>query len=214
MHNAYQLNIAWGSGRVPCPWRSCYPGEMKQLLTYGLSLLWNPHSSWLKLRTETIAAGELVAYVMILSMWALLMRVLGYLAVQPDWGVLKAVSGALLFVLLVVGSASMAGIVVAVMARRANVPFPDALAQRVMLVSATPVLVLCVIYPIARVDWLHTVVFLSTLGWGGYLVFRGLWAMLALGRREVLSISLVASATWILSATVLVQVVHITLSAS
>lgn len=183
---------------------------MLEFLTIGLSLLWAPERAWSRLRTFHTDIFMLTGYVVALGMLPFLFKLIGHIIVGTS--IKAAVAEALLFVFVVLGTASLSGLALGMVSRRMGYDLSVFDTQRLSLMSATPVLVLGVLYALPLLS-LHPYVFLLSLGWGAYLLLRGVWAFTTLDAKGVTVVSLTGACAWILSACLLTQLVVLGLSA-
>ncbi|OIP40356.1 MAG: hypothetical protein AUK47_08600 [Deltaproteobacteria bacterium CG2_30_63_29] len=183
---------------------------MLEFLTIGLSLLWAPERAWSRLRAFHTDVFMLVGYIVALGMLPFLFKLIGHIIVGTP--IKAAVAEALLFVFVVVGTAGLSGLALGLVSRRMGYDLRVFDTQRLTLLSSTPVLVMGILYGLPVLS-LHPYVFLSSLGWGAFLLLRGVWALTTLDAKGVTVVSLTGSCTWILSASLLTQVVVLSLSA-
>lgn len=184
---------------------------MSELLLAGLTLLGNPDRGWQRIQRVQPDAIALFGYATVVALVPMVFKIVGHILAGLGLGV--AVANGLLFVLIVVGAAAGAGVLIAAASRRMGDDLDDLTAQTVALLSASPILITGPLYGIPALAF-HPYVLLAALGWGGFLMFRGMWLTSRLDGRGVTVVSLVGAATWILASAILTQVLLLILTAS
>ncbi|MDX9723559.1 MAG: hypothetical protein RBU37_22620 [Myxococcota bacterium] len=179
------------------------------LWSSALSLMWAPGAGWRRLRSQRLEWSALLVYCVVLALLPLFSRGVGH--ILGGRSVESSLAESMLFCFFQVGTASGSGVVLAATARRLGLELSDGVAQRMVLLSATPIWLLSVLYIIPAPSQLWPYVLLGSLSWAALILYRGIHEYCALSLRSLTVAALSASAAWLLSSAILSQILYLLL---
>ncbi len=168
---------------------------------HGAKLLYTPRRTWVSINESPYSPLKLAIYTLSMSTIAIVSRSLGGWMMGVPWSALEG----MLFGLICLGVTLTLGLLLIPAARFARRPVNDGHALKLALMSATPVWVLSV-FQIIPVGFVRSFFILVSLAHACYLIFKGLPVIFGTEPVYTLGLSLAASAFWILSISLSIQV--------